>query len=183
MTSRPATIAVDGPLRLRPLRESDLPAHAAGCLDPAIVHWVNGDRVSTDEEHLAWLRRQAAGWPGGADVVDVGVELVDDRGEAALAGIVGIQRGLDYLQEGQVNLTYTLYPQHRGAGLATRAVALVMRAALERWPWQVREFVIRCDPANTASAEVARRLGFTEVGLVAEEHETLLRFVRPAEGD
>ncbi len=159
------------------MRESDLASHAAGCDDPEITRWVNGGRPSTASEHLSWLRRQAAGWPGGADVVDLAAEL-----DGVLVGIVGIQRGLDYLQPGQVNLTYTVYPQHRRQGLATRATALSMDAARTRWPGQVHEFVIRCDPANAASAAVARSLGFTDLGLVEEPEGTLHRFVRYAEG-
>ncbi len=75
-----------------------------------------------------------------------------------LAGCVGIQRGLDYLRPGQVNLTYALYPQCRGRGLATRAVRLAMEVARRRET--AGEFVIRVAPDNLASIRVAQRLGF-----------------------
>lgn len=152
----------DGVVRLRPLAESDLAVHAAGC-DDEIVRWSGGGVVSSDAEHLAWLRRNAAAWAHGADVVDLGVERVDS-GE--LAGVVGIQWGMSYLQPGQVNLTYAIYPRHRGLGLATRATRLAGEVAASRWP--VTELVIRCDRRNTASAAVAIRLGFIALGEVVE---------------
>jgi len=151
-------IAADGVVRLRPLQTVDLASHAAGH-DGEIVRWVNDGVVSTDDQHLAWLRRQHRAWQDGEDVVDLGVE---DVATGVLTGIVGLQRALPYLAEGQVNLTYSVYPDHRHKGLACRAVRLAMAVAATRW--RVREFVIRCDPANTASAAVARRLGFSYLG-------------------
>src|SRR5664280_3496999 len=72
---------------------------------------------------------------------DVYKRQIEDRQSGLLAGCVGIQRGLDYLSAGQVNLTYALYPQWRGRELATRAVRLAMEIGRRRGA--VSEFVIR----------------------------------------
>lgn len=159
----------DGIVLLRLLRPSDLAAHAAGH-DAEIVRWTNGGQISTDEQHLAWLARQAQAWLEHGNAVDLGVELIE-TGE--LAGVVGLQRGMDYLHDGQTNLTYAVYPAYRGRGLAARAVRLAM--SLARGGWPVREFVIRCDPANVASAAVAASVGFERRGL-AWEAEGLLEW-------
>lgn len=162
------------PVRLRPLRESDLPGHAAGC-DALVDRWTNAGRRSSDAEHLAWLRANAEAWRAGGDLLDVAVEDAD--GEHV--GVVGIQRRRPGLAADDVNLTYALYAGFRGRGYATAAVEAAMSLAMERAP--VSRFVIRCDPANVASASVARRLGFEEHGLVEEpDGSRLLRFTRPA---
>ncbi len=147
---------------LRPLRPDDLAAHASGC-DDLVDRWVNGGRASTTEEHLAWLERMAHAWRAGADVVDLAVE---DATTGEHVGVVGIQRGLSYLRPGEVNLTYTMYAGRRGRGYATAATRAAMQLAADQAP--VTRFLIRCDPANHASAAVARRLGFRHVGIVAE---------------
>lgn len=91
----------------------------------------------------AWLSANASAWAEGGLVYDLAVEEVDtDR----LAGCVGIQRGLDYLSPGQVNLTYAVYPAWRGRGFATRAVRLSMQVARRRGT--VAQFVIRVAPGN-----------------------------------
>lgn len=148
-------------VRLRPLAEADLRAHADGC-DDLVVRW-NGGRASSDDEHRSWLRRNERAWQEGAPVVDLAIE---DERTGEHVGVVGVQRGLSYLEPGEVNLTYTLYAGHRGRGYATAAVVEAMHLALTGG--SVSRFLIRCDPANERSGAVARRLGFTAHGSVTE---------------
>lgn len=149
-------------VRLPPLSTSDLATHAAGC-DDLVNRWTNDGRSSTLGQHRAWLARNEQAWRGHADVVDLAVEDADS-GEQV--GVVGIQRGLDCLNDGEVNLTYALYAGRRGRGYATAATHAAMELALSQAP--VRRFLIRCDPDNKPSGAVARRLGFHYVGAVAE---------------
>lgn len=169
--------AVDAPhaalpsVRLRPLREADLPAHVTGC-DALVVRWSGGGEPSTEEEHRAWLRRNARAWTDDEDLLDLAVE---DAVTGEHVGVVGIQRHRPELDEGDVNLTYAVYAGHRGRGYAAAAVRAAMSTAGTRGP--VRRFVIRCDPENGASAAVAARAGFTAHGVVAEPGGArLLRF-------
>lgn len=164
--------ASDGPdVTLRPLSVDDLDVHTAGC-DALVDRWSNGGRTSTTDEHRAWLAHNAAAWVVGDDLIDVAV--VDARtGEHV--GVVGIQRRRPELEDGDVNLTYALYAGRRGRGYATAATRAAMDLARSREP--VSRFVIRCDPANVASAAVARRLGFDDHGIVEEpDGERLHRF-------
>lgn len=149
-------------VQLRPLSTSDLATHAAGC-DDQVNRWTNDGHASTLAQHRSWLARNEQAWREHADVVDLAVEDAD-TGEHV--GVVGIQRGLDYLDDGEVNLTYTLYAGRRGRGYATAATLVAMELALSQAP--VRRFIIRCDPGNRPSGAVARRLGFQYVGAVAE---------------
>lgn len=99
--------------------------------------------------------RDADAWAEHGQVYELGVE---DLATGELVGVVGGQRGLDYLSPGQVNLPYAVYPPWRRRGIATMAPAAAMDIARKRGP--VEEFVIRAAPDNHASAAVARRLGF-----------------------
>ncbi|MBM6399286.1 GNAT family N-acetyltransferase [Phycicoccus sonneratiae] len=159
-------------VRLRPLSEDDLRVHAAGC-DALVVRWSGGGQESTDEDHLRWLRANARAWREGGDLLDVAVE---DVRSGEHVGVVGVQRHRPELEPDDVNLTYAVYAGHRGRGYATAAVSAAMALAAQRAP--VRRFVIRCDPENRASAEVALRAGFEALGPVTEpDGSTLLRFV------
>ena len=148
----------DDRIGLRPLAVSDADAHLVGC-DEVIIERLGGGKPSSRSQVEAWLETNALAWASGGDVVDLGIE---DLGTGLLCGCVGVQRGLDYLGRGQVNLTYALYPQWRGHGYATRAVRLAMQTASARRP--VVEFVIRVAPDNVESIAVAQRAGFERSG-------------------
>jgi len=158
----------DDRIGLRPLAVSDADAHLAGC-DEVVIERLGGGEPSSRSQIEAWLETNARAWASGGDVVDLGIE---DLGTGLLCGCVGVQRGLDYLSTGQVNLTYALYPQWRGHGYATRAVRLAMQAAQARRP--VVEFVIRAAPDNLESIAVAERAGFERSGQTDDAHGELI---------
>ena len=167
-------LVADGVVALHPLRVDDVEVHEAG-QDAELIRWLSGGAASY-ERQLQWLEEQAHACATGAPVVDVGVHHLDLD---ALVGTVGLQSAMTYLSPGQVNISYGLYPAHRGRGLATRAVLLGMRLAASWWP--VREFVIRVDPANTPSVAVAVRCGFTLSRATSDEHGHLDWYTRAAD--
>jgi RimJ/RimL family protein N-acetyltransferase len=140
-------------LRLRPLSVADVEAQLAG-QDADIIRWVSGRRNARDE-HLAHLADAHAAWHDGAPMFDLGIELPVDE---TLVGLVGLQTGMSYLSPGQVNVTYALYPQWRGRGLASEAVEAAGLLAAQIF--DVGALVIRTDPENFRSAALAVRLGY-----------------------
>lgn len=169
-------IAADGRVGLRPFCVADAGAHLSGC-DELIIQRLGGGEPSTLAQVEEWLTANAEAWATGHPVVDVGIV---DLASSTLCGCVGIQRGLDVLTEGQVNLSYALYPAWRGRGYATRAVRLAMAVALESQP--VVEFVIRAAPDNTESLAVAERAGFTRSEVTSDQHgELVWRSFRPGQ--
>lgn len=159
-------------IQLRTLSADDAKAHLAGC-DRAIVESLGGGEAPTEAQVRRWLTENASAWARGEPLVDLGIE---DKATGALCGTVGVQRGLDYLEPGQVNLTYSLYPTWRGRGYATRAVRLVMEVAHHRA--EVDQFVIRVAAWNGASIRVAQRLGFRRSHTSDDENGRLEWFVR-----
>lgn len=107
----------------------------------------------THQARRAMLAQRENEWRRGDDVM-LGVFL-----DGTLAGCTGLHRRIapDGLEIG-----YWLRPDHRHQGLATRAVRLLTAAALSH-PG-ISHVEIHTDQANTASAAVARRAGYTLVG-------------------
>ena len=101
-----------------------------------------------DEEYLAWLADHH--WPR-----DEYLDLEHD-----------------WLQPGEVNVGYYLFPAARGKGYASRAVELLLLQLSRATPHTVATLVI--DPENDSSLRLARRLGFVEKG----EFEKGLFFTR-----
>ena len=161
----------DEVIRLRPLAVEDVETHLAGC-DRVMVDSLSGGELPTQAQVRRWLTTNASAWASDGPVVDLGIE---DNPTGSLCGSVGIQRGLDYLEPGQVNLTYSLYPNWRGRGHATRAVRLAMEVA--RQSADVDQFVIRAAAWNDASVRVAQRLGFTFSHTSDDAHGQLEWFI------
>jgi RimJ/RimL family protein N-acetyltransferase len=144
-----------GPVALRPWEPGDvavlhrLVTGAQDSLRPW-MSWAVGEYPL--EDAAAFVMRSAENRAAGevyAYAITVGGEPV---------GAAGMERNEvpDALEIG-----YWLHPAHTGHGYATRAAGLLVAEAFElAWVGRVQ---IWHDEANTASAGVPRRLGFTEV--------------------
>jgi RimJ/RimL family protein N-acetyltransferase len=70
----------------------------------------------------------------------------------------------DWLEPGQVNVGYYLFPSARGRGYAARAVELMIQHLRRDTHHTAATLVIH--PENTRSLALAHRLGFVEDGEV-----------------
>jgi aminoglycoside 6'-N-acetyltransferase len=70
----------------------------------------------------------------------------------------------------EVEIGYSLHPDHQGHGFASEAVAALIRAVREQG---VRSVVAGCDLDNAASARLLERLGFAFTGV--EDGERIYR--------
>jgi RimJ/RimL family protein N-acetyltransferase len=147
---------------LRPWRHSavDAAALAAAWADPAVAAANPPPAARTEADALAWIR-------GDADRRAAGVALdlvVAAAGDDAVLGEVGLRNPDPAARRAEVG--WWIAPDHRGRGLAAVAVGLVAGWALGP-PSRLRQVWARIDPANAASAAVARRAGFTRLGTAA----------------
>lgn len=155
MTSQPTL--TDGTLTLRPWRDEDIEATAAGH-DVEIDHWFGNAEPPTPERQRelveAWRERTERG--GFASfVIDV-----DD----APAGVVEIRR----LDEHTAELSWWLYAAHRGRGLATRAIQAVTDWAMtdaDQGGWGLSRVQARVEPGNQSSLRAATRAGMRREGV------------------
>ena len=149
----------DGTVILRPFTLGDIESHLAG-EDAELRRWLSG-RTSTVDSVRRWILHAQEQWRDGGPAItfaichgaDV-VGMVEANTDAA--SLVG-------LAPGDANISYGLYPDHRGKGCAIRAVRLLERFLLDRG---VTRAVIRANPGNIASVRVAEQLGYADCGVV-----------------
>ncbi|MHB1446636.1 MAG: GNAT family N-acetyltransferase [Acidimicrobiales bacterium] len=99
-------------------------------------------------------------WLGPGDEEPAPLACVEVDGE--LAGWVDYDLERDWLEPGEVNVGYALFPSHRHRGCATRAVQLLMHHLATRTDHRVATLLI--DPDNHPSLALADRAGFSRVG-------------------
>jgi RimJ/RimL family protein N-acetyltransferase len=112
-----------------------------------------------DEETFRWFG------PGGGNPAPAACIWVADE----LVGWVDYDRDddHDWLQPGEVNVGYCLFPAARGKGYASRAVELLLGHLARDTEHTVATLLIH--PENTLSLALARRLGFERRGEVNGE--------------
>jgi RimJ/RimL family protein N-acetyltransferase len=164
----PANTLTDGVIVISPLRWADVAPHLAG-EDEELVRWLNGGPGSRATVH-AHIRRSIERWAADGPKLSFGIRIDDGR---TLCGT--IDADLDPVPASrQANLSYGLYPQFRGRGLATRAVRLVCRYLSERG--DVDRVLIDVDPENVVSSRVAQRAGFRFVVHVSVDEDDFDRY-------
>lgn len=94
--------------------------------------------------------------PGSDSPEPVGCIVVD----GAVVGWVDHDDERSWLEPGEVNLGYNVFADHRGRGIATRAVRLLVHHLAVDTRDRVATVLI--DPQNARSLALARRAGFSE---------------------
>ena len=109
-----------------------------------------------DEQHVRFM--------GDADPDPIFAVTVD----GAIVGWVDFDRGeRTWLDDSQVNIGYSIQPEHRGQGYATRAVQLLVHHLAQET--DVRTATLLISPENTSSLAIAARAGFDDRGTLGDE--------------
>jgi RimJ/RimL family protein N-acetyltransferase len=116
-------------------------------------------RPPTDDDRAAFLAGRDAEWrrwlgPGNDDPRPTAAVVV----EGQVVGWVDFDVDRQWLEPGEVNVGYTVFPQYRQRGYASRAVTLLLRHLVERTSAHTATLAIH--PDNVASLGVAARAGF-----------------------
>jgi len=165
----------DGVITLRCLADHDAEAHLAG-EDDDLIRWLSGGPGSM-ERLLPWIHDNREQWATDGPRRNFGVF---DVFSTALVGNAEAHLAMPGLEPGAINISYGIFPQWRGRGLARRAVSLVYHW-LGAQPGSATA-VIRVDPANTHSLRVPESLGFQRAGRsTSPQGEDLIRFDKPLE--
>jgi RimJ/RimL family protein N-acetyltransferase len=152
----PATPLSDGVVTLRARRASDADAVVAASHDPETQRWLEDDPLpplADDAARQAALERAEDAWRTGRAAPLIVADAVTDEP----VGLVNLQFRDDRI----ATIAYSVFPAHRGRGVAPRAVELVT-------PWAradlgVEELLLEADAGNLASIRVAEKCGFTPV--------------------
>jgi RimJ/RimL family protein N-acetyltransferase len=164
----------DGVVRIRRQRASDVDMHLAGIDDQQIDWlWLPGQRrlweAMTPEEQrahtLAGLvaNRRAFGrgpkWVFSVDDVARGIDYV---------AYVDANLANDSVPRGEANIAYSVHPDHRGRGLVTRAVRLLLRFLGDHTGARRAHIVV--DDRNIPSLRVAAAVGARPVDRWTSPH-------------
>lgn len=136
---------------LRPFEEDDVPVIVAACQDPEIPRWTSVPSPYTEADARGWLE---------SDEEDYAIV---DKATGELLGSIGVR----YPRSGVGEVGYWVKREARGRGVATRALALLARWALEAR--DLGRFQLRADVENEASQRVAEKAGFVREGVLRSE--------------
>lgn len=162
----------DGYITLRQFDLSDASQHLAH-EDEQIEKWVSGGK-STPETVKAWIEKNIQHWENDGPVFNFAI--TDKSG--VLIGMVEAnsdQTVISVLQQGDVNISYSLSAEARGKGYATRAVVLIMKLLKSK---NFKRAIIRIDPKNEPSMGIPQRLEFERISGRNMKEETLVIFAK-----
>jgi RimJ/RimL family protein N-acetyltransferase len=160
----------DGVIFLRPLHPEDAVDHLAG-EDEEMAKWLSGGR-STLATVQAYIASCEEHWRTDGPRRAFGVF---DCSSGRLIG--SIEANLAYRSEpGQLNVSYGVFPNWRGKGVAQRALDLM--GSYLRSSTEVREMVVRIACDNAASRHVAAKAGFRFLGIFDEPLGRMARYAR-----
>jgi RimJ/RimL family protein N-acetyltransferase len=151
------------PVVLRQFALDDALTHLDG-EDEATSKWLSGG-VSTEESVRRWIRSNEDNWSSNGPRFAFAIQTL--AGE--LAGVIEVNVNHSHfagLEPGDANVSYGLYPQYRGRGLATSALLHVRDFMIAKG---VQRAVIRVEPENVNSIRLAERCGFDRAGVVTNE--------------
>jgi RimJ/RimL family protein N-acetyltransferase len=149
----------DGVVVLRQWQDADAGAIAAACRDPEITRWL--DQVPqpyTRADARDYVAATLRSWRDGS----AGSFAITDAETDELLGSVGVHLVDSEQAVGEVG--YWVVPAVRARGVASRAVRLVARWALEASG--LERLQLRADVQNVASRRVAEKAGFREEGVL-----------------
>jgi RimJ/RimL family protein N-acetyltransferase len=132
----------DGDVALRPLVEADAPAIAAAVRDPLVPYYTSIPENYTEAHAREFIGR------GGNNYAIVDAETDE------LLGVVGFLAQ----DHSRAHFGYWVGKEARGRGVATRALRLLARWAVEEHGFARLQLIV--EPENLASIRVAERAGF-----------------------
>jgi len=162
----------DGAVVVRHRRTSDVEGIAAASHDPETLRWLSDPamdaqarRASMDRVDDAWRTGRAAP-----------LTIADAHTDHAV-GIINLQ----FRSDTEASLAYSVFPDHRGRGVAPRAVRLVTSWAIR--DLGVAQVLLEADEANASSVRVAEKCGFQQIDTRSEtgpngQTRTMITFVR-----
>lgn len=164
------TELTDGSIIIRPFRIRDAQEHLLG-QDKASIRWLTNNKKSTLEEIRDWIRKNQKYWENNGPIFNFAIL---DAKKRKIAGIV--EANFDYktfevIREGEVNISYGLYPFARGKGYATRAVNLIVTFLKDKG---FSRATITVRPENKNSLKVPLRCGFKENGVIIKKNKDRL---------
>ncbi|MEU6819013.1 GNAT family N-acetyltransferase [Streptomyces atriruber] len=143
----------DGVVAVRTRRVSDLPAIEAASRDPETLRWLDDTPMDAADRGTSLSRVEEAWRTGRAAPLVVADATTDEP-----VGIINLQ----FRDDAVATVAYSVFPAHRGRGIAPRAVRLLAGWALGELG--LTRLLLEAAEENTASVRVAEKCGFERIG-------------------
>lgn len=135
----------------------DIAAIVAGAQDPAVPQWTTVPSPYSEADGRKFIEIAAAGWDAGGNLNWC------IRADSGFVGMIG----LHHAESGSAEIGYWLAASARGLGYVAEAAHAVIAFAFGP-PLALKRVEWRAGVGNTASARVARGLGFQYEGLLRQ---------------
>lgn len=145
----------DGEIALRPFEDDDAARFATLNRDPAIERYTRMSVPRDPRDAAEWIDRARRGWEGEGPWRFA----VADARSNELLGYIGIR-----LVDGNGQIGYWVRREARGRGVATRALRLLARWALDSAGFARIQLLV--EPRNEPSRRVAEKAGFRAEGVL-----------------
>jgi RimJ/RimL family protein N-acetyltransferase len=146
----------DGTIRLRPLTPSDVPRIVEACNDPDVARFIPGIPCPyTEADGHAYVSLMLDPSEAGQGRI---ARAIVGSGSDVLLGSIDVRVG----ETGSIG--YWVHPEDRGEGVATRALLLLSRWAVQTGG--VQRLELTTHPENEASRRVAEKAGFVREGVL-----------------
>ncbi|MFL5761994.1 MAG: GNAT family N-acetyltransferase [Thermomicrobiales bacterium] len=165
----------DGVVRLVPFKLDYAGEHLAGD-DEENIKWLSGG-ISSIDTVKDWILRGLESWENDGPVLTFAIFDVMENKLVGMTEANSNPEAIDGLNEGNVNISYNVYPFARGKGYATRAVLLLTEFLKEK---RFTTALIRVHPDNRNSLGVPERARFIRTRLITTaQGEELIAFEKP----
>jgi RimJ/RimL family protein N-acetyltransferase len=156
----------DEAVLLRPWRLEDVARVTEACQDPEIPRWTAViPEPYTEADARGFIESTIRAWDEGTGEASFAIA---DREDGLVLGAIGLTLQQHFGLQGSIG--YWVASDARGQGVATRALRLVSRWALQELGLPRVQLVT--DPENVPSQRVAENAGFTREGLLRRYIET-----------
>jgi RimJ/RimL family protein N-acetyltransferase len=150
-------------LELRPLLPGDRDALLAYRSDPGTCRFLPFE-PQTAEDVDRYLTTRAVSRSIGAPDSSLSLGVALAGGGPLVGDVIAF---LHDPSDDRVEIGWVFAPEHRGHGYATEAASALLALAFEEV--RAHRVIARMDPANTASARVAERIGMRREALLIED--------------
>ena len=145
----PAVPLGDGIVSLRSRRASDLDAICAASHDPETRRWLTDPPMDAEARAASMARVDEAFRTGRSAPL-----VIADCATGEPVGLINVQFRDDHV----ATIAYSVFPAHRGKGVAARAVRLAADWAFS--DLGLSALLLEIDPGNLASIRVAQKCGY-----------------------
>ena len=153
---------------LKPFLKQDAPAHLAG-EDKEQQKWISGGRSNLSSVEN-WIEKHLKYWENNGPIFNFAI-WVDGNIVGMVEANLNTNLG-EGLKEGQVNISYGIYPDFRGKSYAPRAVDLILEFL---HGLKIKQAVIRVNENNINGLKIPLKCGFKNSGEIKIKNGEKLR--------